>query len=204
MMTNALRCRYKLLAAFVCIGLIKIDYSGFSAYGFTIDLQQRRPTHRQRINHAGSGSISLLTLSSDDKCNYDRVKVPRRRRGRGRGRNYYDDDDDTDDGEQQQRTARINTSEDEFYEDEDFDDDEDTDWLDEVDEIRMEQDLSDLFENVIIPNPLLDSIDPDGASERFPELARDPRFWFDMALFVCFLNFLSYVGPRNQSIDFLW
>jgi hypothetical protein len=67
--------------------------------------------------------------------------------------------------------------------DEDFDDDDDESY--------------DMFSNTVIPNPLLDSIDPDGSAERFPELAADPRFWFDMFLFIAFLNFISFIGPRN-------
>jgi hypothetical protein len=65
-------------------------------------------------------------------------------------------------------------------------------------------DATALFEDVVIPNPLLDSIDPDGAADRFPELARDPKFWFDMLLFLAFLNFLSSVGPRDPLPDLPW
>jgi hypothetical protein len=77
---------------------------------------------------------------------------------------------------------------DDEYDDEDFDDDDDSDDDDES---------YDMFSNTVIPNPLLDSIDPDGAAERFPELAADPRFWLDMFLFIAFLNFISFIGPRN-------
>ncbi len=58
-----------------------------------------------------------------------------------------------------------------------------------------------LFSDVLIDNPLLDSIDPDGAAERFPELARDPQFWLDMVLFIAFLNWLSDVGPQDYFPD---
>ena len=61
-----------------------------------------------------------------------------------------------------------------------------------------------IFSNTVIPNPLLDSIDPDGAGERFPELASDPKFWFDIFLFLAFLNFLSFIGPRNDMIPQLY
>ena len=76
---------------------------------------------------------------------------------------------------------------DEYYASCTFDDDED-------------EDLG-LFSNVLIDNPILDSIDPDGAAERFPELARDPRFWFDMVLFITFLDLLSTIGPQNTFPD---
>ncbi|CAB9497525.1 expressed unknown protein [Seminavis robusta] len=58
-----------------------------------------------------------------------------------------------------------------------------------------------MFGKGVIPNPLLDSIDPDGAADRFPELARDPWFWFDMILFVLLLDFLSFAGPRQALFD---
>ena len=61
-----------------------------------------------------------------------------------------------------------------------------------------------MFSNVIIDNPILDQIDPDGAAERFPELVSDPKFWFDMVLFIVFLNFLSSIGPQNTFNDIPW
>lgn len=85
-------------------------------------------------------------------------------------------------------------------EEEDRDGDDDYDLYDDDDEENEEE--YELFGDVLIPNPLLDSMDPDGAAERFPELARDPRFWFDMLLFVAFLDFLSYAGPRDPFPDF--
>jgi hypothetical protein len=47
-----------------------------------------------------------------------------------------------------------------------------------------------LFENTVIPNPLPGFVVRQTA-DRFPE--QDPRFWFDMALFVTF----DFTGPRN-------
>jgi hypothetical protein len=58
-----------------------------------------------------------------------------------------------------------------------------------------------IFEDILIPNPILDNIDPDGAAERFPELASDPKFWFEMFLFISFINFVSFIGPRNPFPD---
>ena len=85
-----------------------------------------------------------------------------------------------------------------------FDDDNDDD--DEYDEYEIDDTKRyDLLENIIIPNPLLDSIDPDGTIERLPELISDPRFWFDMVLFILFLDFLSFAGPQSDPfIDFPW
>jgi hypothetical protein len=85
------------------------------------------------------------------------------------------------------------------FDDNDDDDDENEDF--DIDETRQ----YDLLENIIIPNPLLDSMDPDGTVERLPELLSDPKFWFDMVLFVLFLDFLSFAGPQSDPfIDFPW
>jgi hypothetical protein len=87
--------------------------------------------------------------------------------------------------------------------DDDFDgEDEDEDY-DDLDMIEAKR--YDLLENIIIPNPLLDSMDPDGTVERLPELFSDPKFWFDMVLFILFLDFLSFAGPQSDPfIDFPW
>ncbi|OEU08480.1 hypothetical protein FRACYDRAFT_249834 [Fragilariopsis cylindrus CCMP1102] len=37
----------------------------------------------------------------------------------------------------------------------------------------------------------------DSTADRFGELASDPWFWWDMFLFISFLNFISFIGPRN-------
>jgi hypothetical protein len=124
---------------------------------------------------------------------------------------YYsdDDDDNMDDsdnnwiddtlrGRGKKRTKTIDNYEDEI-DDDIYDDDDDEEYDDYDDEfIKNEYEL---LGNELIPNPLLDSIDPDGAAERFPELAQDPKFWFEMLLFVAFLDFVSYAGPRNPFPD---
>jgi len=127
-----------------------------------------------------------------DEDDDDMDAVPVRRRRRRRESLYEDDDRDdylNDNDDDDYYTVGSLFDEEDDYEDEDDDEDDFYDF--EFDEDR------DLFEDVLIPNPLLDSIDPDGAAERFPELARDPRFWFDMVLFIAFLNFLSAVGPQD-------
>lgn len=123
----------------------------------------------------------------------------RRRRG---SRDYYNNDDETTEADndyyRRDRTDNDNEPSQGRYYDDDYEDDEyDVDF----DEDDDDDDKYDLFANEIIPNPLLDSIDPDGAADRFPELARDPRFWFDMVLFISFLNFLSDLGPRDPFPD---
>ena len=116
------------------------------------------------------------------------VRVPRGRRG---SRSYYDDDDYDDPYDDDRRENRN------YIYDEDDDDD-------DYDEDEYEEEEYDLFGDEIIPNPLLDSMDPDGAAERFPELARDPKFWFEMFLFISFLNFLSDIGPRDYLPEIPW
>lgn len=110
--------------------------------------------------------------------------MPRRRQRR------WEDDDAELDERTDSRRFRDDDLDDVLLDEEIYDDEDDED-----------EEEYDLFGNELIPNPLLDSIDPDGAAERFPELARDPRFWFDMALFIAFLNFLSSVGPRDPFPD---
>jgi hypothetical protein len=145
----------------------------------------RTPASLTKITPARSPV--LLAVPEEDDEDLKRVKVPiRRQRGRFAGDEeeeydpdeFYDVDDEYDDE----------------FDDEDEDDEDDDD----------EDDEYGLFSNVIIDNPLLDSIDPDGSAERFPELASDPRFWFDMVLFFAFLNFLSDVGPRDALPDLQW
>lgn len=120
---------------------------------------------------------SLSVLMDDETSDY--AKIPRR--GGRRQRSYDEGLDGVDYDELYDRV----------YDDEEDWDDEDED-----------EDEYGLFSDVLIDNPILDSIDPDGAAERFPELARDPRFWFDMVLFIAFLNYLSFVGPQNFTLDF--
>jgi len=135
--------------------------------------------------------------SDQDPDERELVRVRRKRRSS----RYYDEEEDNDDRNQQAQESYYDDDE----EDEDWDED-DEDWDDEDDEDLMSNrgDYDYLFGDAIIPNPLLDSIDPDGAAERFPELARDPRFWFDMALFIAFLNFLGFAGPRDPFPDIPW
>ena len=68
--------------------------------------------------------------------------------------------------------------------------------LDDDDAFEDEFDArSDAFEetyNGIIPNPLLDAMDPDGVYERLgPELFKDWTFYRDCALFAAFLAFFT-------------
>jgi hypothetical protein len=138
--------------------------------------------------------------SDDDEDPDERELVPVRRR-KGGGAKYYDQDDDQDEAYDQADDKGSyyydDQEDDEMEDDVDWEEDDEEDEDDGEGEVNYDY----LFENTVIPNPLLDSMDPDGAADRFPELARDPRFWFDMALFVAFLNFLSFAGPRDPFPD---
>ena len=138
-------------------------------------------------------SWQLPSASVDDEDERDYSLVRRRRRGR---REYADDMDDAylDQRETQESSRRGS----DYYDEEEEDEDWDSDWDSE------DEEEYDLLGNELIPNPLLDSMDPDGAAERFPELAKDPRFWFDMVVFVTFLDFLSTVGPQDPFPDVPW
>lgn len=128
----------------------------------------------------------------------ERDVVPIRRRGRS-SKPYYEQEVED---EEYTRTGRSRADdwEDQF---DDYDDEEDDvefeDAMEYLEEVLDNWDPTEhpMFGNEVVPNPLLDSIDPDGAADRFPELARDPRFWFEMLLFVAFLDFLSLAGPQD-------
>ena len=62
---------------------------------------------------------------------------------------------------------------------------------DEFDD-EFEDDYNPTSYNGIIPNPLLDAMDPDGVYERLgPELFSDWTFWRDAVLFCVFLAFFT-------------
>lgn len=75
----------------------------------------------------------------------------------------------------------------------DYDDDiEFFDLDDDEDDFDDDDDYSPSSYNDIIPNPLLDAMDPDGVYERLgPELFSDWTFWRDAALFCLFLAFFT-------------
>lgn len=137
-----------------------------------------------------STSQTLLYARDDDYYDDDareRVRVPRGGRRRRfnddedeefeerRERRYYDEDDDDDD---------------EYYDDdEEYDDEFDVDF--EFNRVEVDEEYA---SDILIPNPILDNIDPDGAGERFGEIARDPTFWRDLILVIAIFNFCEYVA----------
>lgn len=172
------------LSLLILIALVagRID----DAAGFAPTFRPHSGWHPALRTMPANKGILYQSVSMDPEDDRERIRIPRRRR---RSRIDYEEEAEED-------------YEDAYYDGESlFDDDDDEEDWDEYDDAEEENDL---FENTVIPNPLLDSIDPDGAADRFPELARDPRFWFDMVLFIAFLNFLSSVGPRDPFPDIPW
>jgi hypothetical protein len=75
----------------------------------------------------------------------------------------------------------------------DYDDDQDDVEFFDLDDLDDDytDDTPELY-NGIIPNPLLDEMDPDGVYERLgPELFRDWTFWRDTVLLCVFLAFFT-------------
>jgi hypothetical protein len=198
-------------AAVLILGMISLQL----AQGFSIPHRQpstaRPPCNVRTFSTTTTISQRYITsldarrkgeLEGDDDDDYygddkeedgdDRGGIFARIRRRRGGRRYYDDDDDDMDREDADVGRAADRLEARGIFDRFDDDDEDDD---------EEEDTGGILEDVLIPNPILDRIDPDGAAERFPELARDPRFWLDIFLFLAFINFVSFIGPRNPFPD---
>lgn len=157
-----------------------------SVHGFAIasgvSVQHNRPQH-----------VALAARNGED----DFVPVGRRRR-----RPYYDEEEATEDDYAVSDEYLDDEEDDYYYEDDDADDDSIDPALQYLEEVMNDWEESadhELLANVVLPNPLLDNMDPDGAADRAPELLRDPRFWFDLFLFVMVMDFLSWVGPQNPN-----
>lgn len=169
------------------------------------------PSAKRKRHIATQKWASTSSPSDNDDDDKEYARVRRRRR---RGRTYPDEEEEEESGfdERDLHDSRSpprherRSSEATYNNEDEWIDYERLDGLlsdgDDYDDEDEEE--YDLMGNVLIPNPLLDSMDPDGAAERFPELASDPRFWFDMVLFVAFLNFLSFAGPQDPYPDIPW
>lgn len=121
---------------------------------------------------------------SDSDFEYARVS---RRRGR-----FMNDEDEYAKSSDTRRRNEFEFEEDYFDE---YDDEYDNEYDDEYDD---ESDEDDEFED-IIPNPLLDQMDPDGSIERWPELFSDPQFWKDSLIWF-FIAFLWLLGRFNNPM----
>jgi len=139
-----------------------------------------------------SNPVLFASISPDAEDDDVEREYARVRRGRN---SYYDEDNDDGYGYDRSKGVYSNDEISDIYDTEETyymeDEEEDGDYDD------MDDDEYGLFGNAVIPNPLLDSIDPDGAADRFSELASDPRFWIDMVIFFTLLDWLSAIGPRE-------
>lgn len=149
---------------------------------------------------------SIAGADKDDDQEYEYARVGRRR---GRGADRYEGsngsrgDGDSDDSsssssrrEQRRRRSYAGDDVDQYdgydaeFDEEDDDYEEDYDSDDDVDD-DDDDDEDDFEEGILIPNPILDSVDPEGASERIGELFEDPKFLKDMAV-VAFVVWVVY------------
>ncbi|KAL7546068.1 hypothetical protein ACHAWF_009408, partial [Thalassiosira exigua] len=152
----------------------------------TVTVSRHNPI-QSRLYARGDGFGDI-----DDDDDDDRDFAYARRRSGGREREeggYYGDDRTASQSSSNQYDDNV-----EFF---DLDDDEDDDIFDD------ETDFEEKY-NGIIPNPLLDAMDPDGVYERLgPELFKDPIFFRDMALFAIFLALFTndtHIYGRFDSV----
>ncbi|KAL9187785.1 hypothetical protein ACHAXT_006163 [Thalassiosira profunda] len=134
-----------------------------------------QPALASRLNARGDG----FDLDDDGDVERDFVYAGRRSGRRGREEGGYPNDRQAASGSSGRLQDDV-----EFFD------------LDDDDAFEDEFDArSDAFEetyNGIIPNPLLDAMDPDGVYERLgPELFKDWTFYRDCALFAAFLAFFT-------------
>ena len=115
------------------------------------------------------------------------------------GKNYFDNDDEDEDTERELAKVRRGKR----RRNDEYEDDYEPELYRKVDAYlkdKKEVDgMDDYNRNGIMPNALLDSMDPEGAGERFPELIRDPKFWIDIGLFFLLLNVLDNVAVIDSS-----
>lgn len=156
--------------------------------------QQQHRSAATRTLQLARGFADDFDDEDDDDAEDDRELVYARRSGR-RGREegaYYDEDTSSSSGS---RRYQDNV---EFF---DLDDDDD-DMFEEDFDRKKNSDIYEETYNGIIPNPLLDAMDPDGVYERLgPELFKDWTFWRDMILFTAFLAFFTRDTHHYGTFD---
>lgn len=160
--------------------------------------------HSTRITKATTSTTSLQMNKrnnndyddEDEDDDYEYAKVRR-------GKRVYDDEYD---GGRTSSSSQRNVNdvgskrsyrgdyeeEEEWSDEEEWDSDSDSD--DEYDSDDDDDDYDD-----IIPNALLDNIDPDGAVDRLPELFADKQFWKDSTLWFL-LAFVWLLGRFNNPM----
>ena len=143
---------------------------------------------------------SVAGADKDDDREYEYARVGRRR-GRGADRYEGGGSRGDGDGDAPSSSSRREQRRQRSYDEDDVDqydgydaefDEEDDDYEEDYEEdYDSDDDEDDFEEGILIPNPILDSVDPEGASERIGELFEDPKFFRDMAV-VAFVVWVVY------------
>lgn len=134
----------------------------------------------------------------EDKFEYARVRRGRRRGGGDRyiDEDEFDIDDDDYDSDYDRRTSGRRVD---YYEDED--DDENDEYFDDDDEEDDEFDIDEIVDTmdfaVTIPNPILDNLDPDRATERVGEIFSDRVFLRDISIVGVLVWLWSQSAPTS-------
>ena len=173
--------------------------AGISCAGKTKSLARKSPLNVLNMNR------KMIDDDKDDDFEFARVG---KRRGSGR---FADDDDDYYDDRERDSVGSARTGSkdagtrrkyDDDYDEIDFDNDEEEyDEFDSDDEDEFDDDDDDDDDDYdeIIPNALLDQIDPDGAIDRLPELFADSKFWKDSAIWFL-LGFVYLLNRFNNPM----
>ncbi len=167
-------------------------------------LGNSRVSTQPHLSSIISSQLCARGSKSDDfdEDDDDRDLVPVGRRSGKRGREeggYYDGRQST---TSSSSSSRYQDNVEFFDLDDDDDDDDENDLFDDVFDKKQGRGIYEETYNGIIPNPLLDAMDPDGVYERLgPELFRDWTFFRDMALFSAFLAFFTGDTHRLGTFD---
>jgi len=174
------------------------------------------------MNRRSDANYNSDDNDNDNDNDFEFARVGRRRRRRDR----YSNDDEGYGGYENENSAYSSSSssstsssrsrqrqgydkyydddEEDIYDEVDFDeDDEDDDdyYYDDDDDDDDEYDEYDEAYNDVIPNALLDQIDPDGAIERMPQLLSDPQFYRDVAIVVVLFMVYAFGRLNNPLYD---
>mmetsp|Transcript_22914 Transcript_22914/g.39206 ORF Transcript_22914/g.39206 Transcript_22914/m.39206 type:complete len:202 (+) Transcript_22914:73-678(+) len=146
------------------------------------------PHHPPSQIHARGEGFNLDDDDEDDDRDFVYAGRRSSRGGREEG-GYYDD-----------QVSSSASSSRRYQDDVEFFDLDDDDIFE--DEGKRGSDVYEETYNGIIPNPLLDAMDPDGVYERLgPELFKDWTFFRDMALFAAFMTFFTRDTHHYGTFD---
>ena len=183
----------------------------------TPDAHTFLPISGSSVKQPQRTTLSLLQMNrrardDDDGQDEDEFEFARVRRWRGRGMFADDYDDDRERDSDSTRGSTSTTRDksasgtrreyDDDYDEIDFENDDDDEYDEEDEDEYYDDDDDDEDDDdydEIIPNALLDQIDPDGAIDRLPELFSDAKFWKDSAIWFL-LGFLYLLNRFNNPM----